>query len=134
MNTQEIKDRVKLIVIFVVTIIITIIGTSVFMQMAAQTRPYMVTTTTDKSSGRDIETRKDCLSVSVTDNDIIFIINGTTYQAFQRDGVDKYGKPAWEDVATKKRVGIYPQEDGRICITKTDKKYFCYTPTKKIQQ
>lgn len=133
MNKQEIWVRIKLIVIFLGTVLITIIGTAVL--CAAQTNPFVHTISKDKSSGKEIKANKGCISVSVTENDIIFIVSGTTYQAFQRNGTDRYGKPAWEDVATRKNVDIVVQKDGTICIWKTDKKAFCYSPTnKKIQQ
>ena len=103
------------------------------MKMSAQTSPFVHSITKEKSTGRELKSNKDCLSVSVSENDIIFIVSGTTYQAFQRNGTDRYGAPAWEDVATRKNVDLVVQKDGTICIWKTDKKAFCYTPTTKKQ-
>lgn len=126
MNNQE---KLQTVLIFLFVLVLLFVAVS----LSAQTDPFVHTISKDKSSGKEIKANKGCISVSVTENDIIFIVSGTTYQAFQRNGTDRYGAPAWEDVATRKRVDIVVQKDGTICIWKTDKKAFCYTPTTKKQ-
>jgi hypothetical protein len=124
------SDKVKTVVVFLFVLVLLFIAVS----LSAQTNPFVHTITKEKSTGKELRSNKDCLSVSVTENDIIFIVSGTAYQAFQRNGTDRYGAPAWEDAATRKSVDVVIQKDGTVCIWKTEKKAFCYTPNKKIQQ
>ena len=123
MNNQEIKDVVKLIIIFCLTILIVILGTAVFTKMAAQTSPFMYSISKDGK-----ETHKECLSVSVTDSDAIFIVTGTSYQAFK-----KLADKIWVDAANQKVIQRTVQANGTVVFWKTDKKAFYYSPTTKKQ-
>lgn len=115
------SDKVKTVVVFLFVLFLLFVAVS----LSAQHQPFVYSVSKDGK-----ETHKECLSVSVTDKDAIFIVTGTTYQAFR-----KLAEGIWVDAANQKVVKRIIQKDGTVVFWKTDKKAFYYSPTnKKIQQ
>jgi hypothetical protein len=115
------SDKVKTVVVFLFVLVLLFIAVS----LSAQTNPFVYSISKDGK-----ETHKECLSVSVTDTDVIFIVTGTSYQAFR-----KLSDKIWIDAANQKVIQRVVQTNGTVVFWKTDKKAFYYSTTpKKIQQ
>lgn len=74
-------------------------------------------------------THKECQSVTVKLDHVIFIVNGTSYQIFQQVGTSSDGA-IWMDTANNKVVQRNVQDDGTVVFWKSEKKAFYYKPLK----
>lgn len=74
------------------------------------------------------KTHKECLSVQVKPEQVVFIVSGTTYQVFYKVGSDSAGSAIWADGANDKIVQRQVESDGTVVFWKTEKKAFYYKP------
>ena len=70
---------------------------------------------------------KECQSVTVKLDQVLFIVNGTTYQIFQQIGTSSDGA-IWVDSANNKVIQRVIQADGTVVFWKSEKKAFYYKP------
>ena len=75
-------------------------------------------------------THKECIHLKVDAESVLFVVSGTSYQGFQKVGVDSEGQPIWIDSASGKIVHRVVQKDGLIVFHKSDKKAYYYRPGK----
>ena len=123
MNNQEIKDVVKLITIFCLTILIVILGTAVFMEMAAQ-NAYVYSISKD-----GLTTEKQIRVDIKSENEVHFWTSNKNIEIFIRVGKGFDGADIWRD-AGNKNIKCVVKDNLRIFAV-SDKKAFYYITTKK---
>lgn len=89
----------------------------------AQKDPYVYSISKDGK-----KTHKECLSIQVKPEQVVFIVSGTAYQVFYKVGADSSGSAIWADGANDKIVARNVEKDGTIVFWKSEKKAFYYRP------
>lgn len=89
----------------------------------AQKDPYVYSISKDGK-----KTHKECLSIQVKPEQVVFIVSGTAYQVFYKVGTDGTGSVIWADGANDKIVTRQVEKDGTVVFWKTEKKAFYYRP------
>jgi hypothetical protein len=89
----------------------------------AQKDPYVYTISKDGK-----KSHKECLSIQVKVDQVVFIVSGTAYQVFYKVGTDSSGSAIWADGANDKIVTRQVEKDSTVVFWKTEKKAFYYRP------
>ena len=125
MNKQEIWVRIKLIVIFIGTVLITIIGTAV---LCAAQDAYQFSINKE-----GLSTKKQILLEIKSDKEIWFWTSKKNVEKFYKVGKSFSGADIWVDTNNKNIV--CQDREGLRIFAVTDKKAFYYViPNKKVQQ
>ncbi len=91
--------------------------------ICAQKDPYVYTISKDGKKAH-----KECLSIQVKVDQVVFIVSGTAYQVFYKVGTDSSGSAIWADGANDKIVTRQVEKDSTVVFWKTEKKAFYYRP------
>ena len=91
--------------------------------ISAQKDPYVYTISKDGK-----KTHKECISIQVKPEQVVFIVSGTAYQVFYKVGTDSTGSAIWADGANDKIVTRQVEANGTVVFWKTEKKAFYYRP------
>jgi len=91
--------------------------------ISAQKDPYVYTISKDGK-----KTHKECISIQVKPEQVVFIVSGTAYQVFYKVGTDSSGSAIWADGANDKIVTRQVEANGTVVFWKTEKKAFYYRP------
>ena len=89
----------------------------------AQKDPYVYSISKDGK-----KTHKECISIQVKPEQVVFIVSGTAYQVFYKVGSSSDGSAIWADGANDKIVQRQVESDGTVVFWKTEKKAFYYKP------
>lgn len=125
MNKQEIYDVIKLVAIFLSTVLIIIIGTTV---ICAAQDAYQFSINKE-----GLSTKKQILLEIKSDKEIWFWTSKKNVEKFYKVGKSFSGADIWVDTNNKNIV--CQDREGLRIFAVTEKKVFYYViPNKKIQQ